>query len=58
VALGLGLPVTGKLGVLILAKRAGIVDAIRPLLDALTAAEFRLDTRLRAWVLTTAGEDE
>jgi predicted nucleic acid-binding protein len=58
VALGFGLPVTGTLGVLILAKRAGIVGAVRPLLDALTTAEFRIDRRLRAWVLATADEDD
>jgi predicted nucleic acid-binding protein len=58
VALRFGLPVTGTLGVLILAKRTGIVDAVRPLLDALAAAEFRIDRRLRAWVLTTAGEED
>jgi hypothetical protein len=57
VARGLGLPVTDTLGLLILAKRAGIIDVVRPLPAGLEAAEFRIDARLRAWVLTTAGED-
>lgn len=55
-ALSIGLPVTGTLGLLILAKRAGIVDAIRPIVDALIAVEFRVDTNLRTRILATAGE--
>jgi predicted nucleic acid-binding protein len=55
-ALSLGLPVTGTLGVLILAKRAGILPAVHPLLEALIAADFRIDARLRGWVLRNAGE--
>jgi uncharacterized protein len=37
----LGLRVVGTVGVLLAAKRSGLVDEIRPLLDALDAAEFR-----------------
>ncbi len=43
-----GLPVTGTLGVLILGKRAGLVETVRPLIEALIEAEFRIDTRLKA----------
>lgn len=53
----LGLPVTGTLGVLILAKRRGLVPAIRPLMDALVAVKFRLGPNLYRQLLARAGED-
>ena len=51
-----GLPVTGTVGLLLAAKHAGLVPAVAPLLDALTAAGFHLSGRVRDAVLAAAGE--
>jgi hypothetical protein len=56
VANALHLRVTGTLGILIDAKRAGIVSAVRPLIDQLQSLGFRLAPRTRAAVLTITGE--
>lgn len=52
----LGLRFTGTLGLLVDAKRAGYIDAVAPLLDALHALRFRLDPATRLAVLRLAGE--
>jgi predicted nucleic acid-binding protein len=52
----LGIPVTGTVGLLLKAKEAGVVPAIRPLLDALDANQFRIGDALRAEALRLAGE--
>ena len=52
----LGLRLTGTLGVLLDAKRAGLVPAVGPLLDRLQALRFRLAPHTRAAVLELAGE--
>ena len=52
----LGVPVTGLAGVLLAARRAGAVRKIRPLLDRLAAAGFRLSEELIRTVLDEAGE--
>lgn len=52
----LGLRFTGTLGLLVDAKRAGHVDAVAPLLDALQTLRFRLDPATRLAVLRLAGE--
>ena len=52
----LRLPHTGTLGVLIRAKRAGRLDALRPVLDRLEALRFRLDPSTRRAVLELAEE--
>jgi len=52
----LGIPVTGTVGLLIKAKQAGLVSAIRPILDALDANQFRIGEALRAEALRLAGE--
>jgi len=54
----LNLHLTGTLGLLIDAKRAGHVPAIRPLLDQLGDLRFRLAPPTRAAVLKLAGEDD
>ena len=56
VASALQLRVTGTLGVLIDAKRAGLLSAIRPQLDQLHSLGFRLAAHTRATVLKMAGE--
>ena len=52
-----GLRLTGTLGLLLDAKRAGLVPAVRPLLDQLQALRFRLAPQTRFAVLKRAGEE-
>ncbi len=47
---------TGTLGVLLDAKRAGLIPQVAPLLDRLDALRFRLAPQTRAAVLKLAGE--
>lgn len=55
----LGLSITGLLGILLVAKRRGLVVAIRPIVDILiNEAGFRVSSQLYAEVLALAGEDE
>jgi len=56
VAETLGLNVTGTLGLLLDAKRAGLITAVGPLLDQLEALRFRLAPHTRTAVLKLAGE--
>ncbi len=56
VAQMLGLRMRGTIGVLLDAKRAGLVPSVAPLLDRLQGLRFRLSPRTRAAVLTLAGE--
>ena len=58
VARTLQLRITGTLGVLIDAKRAGIIPTVRPLLDQLQSLGFRLAAHTRAAVLKLAGEPQ
>lgn len=51
-----GLPVTGTLGVLIAAKGAGFVVAIKPLLGQLSGAGFYVSPQIIAHALRLAGE--
>ena len=56
VAETLGINVTGTLGLLLAAKRAGLVPAVGPLLDQLEALRFRIAPETRAAVVKQAGE--
>jgi predicted nucleic acid-binding protein len=56
VAESLGLAVVGTIGLLLRGKRAGLISAVRPLLDAAVAEGFRLDAALYRDVLGLAGE--
>ena len=56
-ALALELNVSGSLGILLLAKERGILDAVKPVLDRLQALRFRLDPRTRQMVLELADEE-
>jgi predicted nucleic acid-binding protein len=51
-----GLRVIGTLGILLLAKRAGLIATVRPLVDAVMAQGFRLSLELYRDVLELAGE--
>ena len=58
VASSYGLNVTGLLGVLLQAKKQGLIPAIKPLIDRLIAqADFRVTPQLYAIVLQSADED-
>jgi predicted nucleic acid-binding protein len=58
VAVQLGLRTIGILGILLRAKSAGFLSAVKPVLDALQRdAGFWLSEPLRKQVLTTAGEN-
>jgi predicted nucleic acid-binding protein len=55
-AQALGLTTIGTLGILLAAKRKGFIPAIRPLTDALGAAQFRASAALIRQLLVDAGE--
>lgn len=52
----LNISITGTLGVLLKGKQSGYVEAIAPLLDKLTALNFRLPPATRAAALKLANE--
>ena len=52
----LGLEVVGTGAVLYMAKRSGLIPAVRPLLDALLATGFRLSPKVYLTLLRAAGE--
>jgi predicted nucleic acid-binding protein len=56
VAEAMGLPVIGTLGVLILAKDAGLLAIVRPLLDKLRDQNLYLSETLYRHILKSAGE--
>lgn len=52
----LGLPVTGTLGVLIKAKRMGIIESVKPLITELRKNGFHVSGTVERMVLEQAGE--
>ena len=52
----LNIPVTGTVGILLKAKQAGLIESIRPSLDALEANHFRIGKALREEALRLALE--
>ncbi len=52
----IGLPVIGALGALLLAKRKGLLSAIKPEMEALVNFGFRISQNLFDRVLNDAGE--
>ena len=52
----LGVRLTGTLGMLIRAKKAGIVPALKPVLTRIQATDFRLSPELEAQALQAVGE--
>jgi predicted nucleic acid-binding protein len=56
-AIRLGLELTGTLGVLLLAKQAGIILEIRSAIDGLALVGFRMSDGLRSKMLRMAGEE-
>lgn len=55
-ALRLGLPVIGSVGVLLAARRRGLIPSVREPLDALRRSGFRMDDDLYEGALLKAGE--
>jgi len=55
-ARSLQLPIIGTLGLLLAAKRRGLLPTLRPCLDALQDASFYLTPHLYARILADAGE--
>lgn len=53
----LGLEVTGVVGILLKGKRAGLISQVRPLLDQLQQAGFRLQDDVYSEALRLGGED-
>lgn len=53
-----GLNVTGLAGVLLAARNADLVDAVRPFLDRLKKSDFRLSAAVVRGILERAGEAE
>jgi predicted nucleic acid-binding protein len=53
----LGLKAIGTLGVLLLAKEAGLLDAVKPALIELQRTDFRASLRVYEEVLARAGEN-
>jgi predicted nucleic acid-binding protein len=56
VAERMGLPVLGTLGLLVQAKRAGLVAAVGPLLEHLESLGFHMSTGLKEEALRLVGE--
>ena len=52
----IGLRMTGTLGILLMAEEAGLIPAVKPILDELSQTEFRMGDRLYQDVLAKAGE--
>jgi predicted nucleic acid-binding protein len=52
----LEIPLTGTIGLLLDAKRAGLIEAVCPLLDDLHRLRFRLSKSIRQMALELAGE--
>jgi len=57
VAKELGIQITGTLGILLEAKRRGIVSTMHPLIRKLQASNFRMSKTLIAAILTEAEEN-
>ena len=55
-AVALGLRTTGTLGILLLAKKRGLLDSVMPTLDRLESLHFRLGAAIRQSVLSLADE--
>ncbi len=52
----IGLNVTGTLGILLIAKGAGLIQEVKPWLDQLRQTDFRMNHEVYLEVLTKAGE--
>ena len=58
VAMARKLPLIGTVGILLLAKRRGLLDSVRDVLDEMQAQGMRISDRLYVQVLTLAQEQD
>jgi len=58
IAQQMGLPVLGTIGILLRAKRSGVIARLAPILDQFDAAGFRVSGDLRTRALLLAEESE
>ena len=56
IAMNAGIPVIGTVGVLVLAKRKGLVSPVKPLLEVLAASGYFLSGEIIAAALAASGE--
>ena len=56
IAMRLGLDITGTIGVMVKAKKMGIIPSIKPILTKLKATNFRLSSELEQLAIKEAGE--
>lgn len=56
VAEQMGMQLTGTLGVLLKAKRRGLIPVVKPLIERIRQTNFRLSAELETQVLRLAGE--
>ena len=56
-AVRLGLTIVGSLGLLVRAKRAGLIPEVRPLMNAILSSEFFADDRVQRRILAIADEE-
>lgn len=56
-AVSLGIPIIGTLGLLLRARKRGLIREVRPLLEALRAQDFRMSERVFSGILAAAGEE-
>jgi predicted nucleic acid-binding protein len=56
VARGFGLKVTGTLGILLLAKKRGLITSVRPYIESLRKNGFRISEGILERILKEAGE--
>jgi len=56
IATNLGLTVVGSAGALLSAKKRGVIDAVKPMLDVLAASGHHYSDALRRAILNRAGE--
>jgi predicted nucleic acid-binding protein len=52
----IGIRITGTLGILADAKRTGVIESVKPLLEAIRRTDFRLTPELEQKILELAGE--
>ena len=52
----IGLRMTGTLGIILMAKDAGLIPEVKPILDELKQTDFRMSDRVYQEVLLKAGE--
>lgn len=58
IAKAMGIDVTGTLGILVKAKKKGVLEKVKPVLDKLESVNFRISPSLRALVLNQVDENE